>query len=77
MHTYEVRDNTLIFNDRLTLPARPLIGCIGTAPKDEVILSRREGTFGGNQDCNLMTTGATVVLPVNVSGGLSTSATVR
>lgn len=70
LHTYEVRDGHLIFNDRLKLPARPLIGCLATAPKNEVILSRREGEWGGNHDCNLMTAGATIVLPVNVAGGL-------
>lgn len=70
LHTYEVRDGFLQFNDRLRLPARPLIGCLATAPKHEVVLSRREGDFGGNQDCNLMTTGSTIILPVNVEGGL-------
>ena len=35
-----------------------------------MILSRREGEWGGNHDCNLMAAGATVVLPVNVEGGL-------
>jgi amidase len=70
LHTYEIENGALVFNDRLRLPARPLIGCIATAPKDEVVLSRREGDFGGNQDCNLMTVGATIVLPVNVAGGL-------
>jgi acetamidase/formamidase len=69
-HTYEVHNGELIFNDRLRLPARPLIGCLATAPKNEVILSRREGEWGGNHDCNLMAAGATVVLPVNVAGGL-------
>jgi amidase len=69
LHAYEVRAGELVFNERLRIPARPLIGCIATAPKHEVVLSRREGEWGGNQDCNLMTTGATIVLPVNVSGG--------
>ena len=70
LHTYEVRNGELIFNHRLRLPARPLIGCLATAPKNEVILSRREGEWGGNHDCNLMAAGATVVLPVNVAGAL-------
>jgi amidase len=70
LHTYEVRNGELLFNDRLSLPARPLIGCLATAPKHEVILSRREGEWGGNHDCNLMTVGSTIILPVNVPGGL-------
>lgn len=70
LHTYDVVGGELVFNDRLRLPVRPLIGCIATAPKHEVVLARREGDWGGNQDCNLMTTGATIVLPVNADGGL-------
>ncbi|MFO1059643.1 MAG: acetamidase/formamidase family protein [Dongiaceae bacterium] len=70
LHSYPVESGELVFNDRLRLPARPLIGCIATAPKHEVVLSRREAEWGGNQDCNLMTTGATILLPVNVPGGL-------
>jgi acetamidase/formamidase len=45
-----------------------LIGCLATAPRDETILSRREGAYGGNLDCPQITTGATVVLPVEVDG---------
>ena len=69
LHTYPVANGELIFNDRLRLPVRPLIGCLATAPKHEVVLARREGDWGGNQDCNLMTVGSTIVLPVNVPGG--------
>jgi amidase len=70
LKTYPVEGGELIFNDSLRLPVRPLIGCLASAPKHEVILSRREGDFGGNQDCNVMTVGSTVTLPVNVDGGL-------
>ncbi len=70
LHTYKIENGELFFNERLRLPARPLIGCLATAPKNEVILARREGDWGGNQDCNLMTTGATIILPVNVPGAL-------
>jgi amidase len=45
-----------------------LIGCIATAPKREVTLSRCEGPYGGNLDCNEITAGATVILPVTVPG---------
>ena len=70
LHTYEVANGELIFNAKLRLPVRPLIGCLASAPKQEVVLARREGDWGGNQDCNLMTAGSTIVLPVNVPGGL-------
>jgi len=70
MKAYPVVDGHVQFNERCRIPARPVIGCLTTAPKHEVILTRKEGEFGGNQDCNLMTSGATIVLPVNVAGGL-------
>ncbi|MBA2632773.1 MAG: acetamidase/formamidase family protein [Chloroflexi bacterium] len=70
LQTYEIRDGELVFNDALRLPLKPVIGCIAVAPKHEVVLTRKEGDFGGNQDCTLMTAGATVLLPVNVPGGL-------
>ena len=42
--------------------------CLATAPGREAILSRREGSYGGNMDCNEITSGATVVLPVETPG---------
>jgi acetamidase/formamidase len=44
------------------------MGCLAAAPADEVVLSKREGSYGGNIDCNQVTGGATVVLPVEVEG---------
>jgi amidase len=63
-----VEDGYVRLGDRLRIPVRPVIGCLATAPKQEVVLSRREDKWGGNQDCNPMTAGSTVVLPVNVDG---------
>jgi amidase len=65
-----VQDGYVRLGDRLQIPVRPVIGCLATAPKQEVVLSRHEDKFGGNQDCNPMTVGSTVVLPVNVDGAL-------
>lgn len=63
-----VQDGYVRLGDQLRVPVRPVIGCLATAPKQEVVLSRHEDKFGGNQDCNPMTAGSTVVLPVNVDG---------
>lgn len=63
-----VRDGHVELGERLRIPIRPVIGCLATAPRQEVVLSRHGDRFGGNQDCNPMTTGSTVVLPVNVEG---------
>jgi amidase len=65
-----IRDGHVVVNDLLRVPVKPLIGCIATSPAVETVLSRYQGEWGGNQDCADMTTGATIVLPVNVEGGL-------
>jgi amidase len=56
--------------DTISVPVRPLVGCIGTAPRQERVRSIREGEFGGNIDCGEVTVGATVILPCEVDGGL-------
>jgi amidase len=67
---FPVEDGHVVFDEQTRIPARPLIGCIATAPKYEVILARREGQYGGNMDCNDVSAGSTVILPVNVEGAL-------
>lgn len=69
--SYPIEDGHLLFElsgDTIRIPLRPLIGCIATSPERETVLSRMEGLYGGNMDCNEMCAGATVVLPVNVPG---------
>jgi amidase len=53
----------------LRLPIRPMIGVIATAPPGEAQGTAFVGRHGGNLDCNLVTTGSTVHLPVRVAGG--------
>jgi amidase len=65
-----IADGRITIRDGWSVPVRPLIGCLATAPQREVILSRREGDYGGNMDCNEITTGATLTLPVETDGGL-------
>jgi len=64
----DVTDGRIRIRDDWSLPIRPLIGCLATAPLNETILSRHEGSYGGNLDCSAITTGATVILPVNIDG---------
>jgi amidase len=64
-----VADGRIWIRGNWSVPVRPLIGCLATAPGQETILSRHEGdSFGGNMDCSAITSGATVVLPVAVAG---------
>lgn len=66
--SYPIEDGHLLFDDTIRIPVKPLIGCIATAPERETVLSRMEGAYGGNMDCNEMGAGATVLLPVGVAG---------
>ncbi len=65
-----IEGDKLRFNERLSLPLRPMIGVIGTAPADEAIPTGTPAAHGGNMDCKRIGTGATLYLPVNVPGGL-------
>ncbi|MFH0965521.1 MAG: acetamidase/formamidase family protein [Planctomycetota bacterium] len=65
-----IRDRKLSVSERLSLPIRPMIGVIGLAPKGEPLLNGTPGEHGGNMDCNDITAGACVYLPVAVEGGL-------
>lgn len=65
-----IRDGRIDFGFGLHLPLTPMIGAIGTAPKDQAIDSGVPEAHGGNLDCTLIRPGATLFLPVNVSGAL-------
>ena len=65
-----VVDGHIVVNGSLRVPVKPIIGCIATSPAVETVLSRYQGEWGGNQDCGDMTSGATILLPVNIEGGL-------
>src|SRR3990170_1806045 len=63
-----IADGEVLLDPRFHVPVKPIIGCLAAAPAQEVVLSRGQGDFGGNLDCNLFTSGATILLPVNVPG---------
>ena len=55
----------------LTLPLRPMLGCVGVAPaRKEAIATATPGAFGGNMDYAGLTAGVKVMLPVNEPGAL-------
>ena len=68
--SYPIEDGKIIVSETTKVPIHPVVGCIATAPDREVVLSIREGVYGGNMDCAEMTTGATVLLPVENEGAL-------
>jgi amidase len=55
----------------LEVPLVPMIGCIGTAPRNkEAVATSTPGSFGGNMDYAGMVTGVKVMLPVYEPGAL-------
>lgn len=65
-----VIDGKLVFSDRLSLPVRPMIGVIGTAPAEGSILTGTPDLHGGNMDCRRIGQNTVLYLPVNVPGAL-------
>jgi len=55
----------------ITLPLRPMLGCVGVAPaRKEAYSTATPGAWGGNLDYAGLTAGVTVMLPVNEPGAL-------
>jgi amidase len=67
---YQLKNGRLIFDERLSIPIKPMIGVIGVAPEGEGILNGTPGEHGGNMDCKEITAGSRVYLPVYVEGAL-------
>lgn len=67
---FPIEDGAVIFDNDIHIPIRPMIGVIGTAPKDEIISTKAPGEHGGNLDINNLGVGALLYLPVNVPGAL-------
>ena len=53
-----------------TVPLRPMLGCVATAPGRGSVPTGDSGGFGGNMDFNEIIEGVTVYLPVNRPGAL-------
>jgi amidase len=66
----DVRGAELHFDFGVRLPARPMVGVIGTAPADRRVSTAHPGAHGGNLDFNDVTAGTTAHLPVWVPGAL-------
>lgn len=67
-----ITEQGVVFNDRITMPLRPMIGRIGVAPQEGTKRSNDRGAFGGGMGNTQITKGATVYLPVFHAGGLLT-----
>lgn len=67
---FDIKDRNIIFDNNILIPIAPMVGVIGTAPKDEPISTQCPGEHGGNLDIKDLGEGAVLFLPVNVEGGL-------
>ena len=67
---YQIKNERLIVDERLSIPIKPMIGVIGVAPEGEGILNGTPGEHGGNMDCKEITAGSRVYLPVCIEGAL-------
>ncbi|MCL2372253.1 MAG: acetamidase/formamidase family protein [Defluviitaleaceae bacterium] len=65
-----IQGGKAIFSDKIKLPLNKMVGVIGTAPRGEDISCGTPDAHGGNMDCKEVREGATILLPVNVPGGL-------
>lgn len=66
----KIDDGLIYFNEKCTLPVKPMIGVIGTCPCDRNYINECPGDHGGNMDTCDITIGSKVYLPVNVDGAL-------
>ena len=68
---FPAQGGVLRFDDRTTLPTRPLIGCLAVAPAsaEGTVHAKLQGRYGGNLDCRELCAGATLILPVAHDGG--------
>ncbi|WP_103577690.1 acetamidase/formamidase family protein [Bacillus thuringiensis] len=65
-----IHNEYVLFSSELQIPINPMIGVIGTAPKEESISCGTPHDHGGHMDCKEIKEGTTLLLPVNVPGAL-------
>lgn len=69
-HVCAIRGDAIAWSPDISLPFRPMIGVIATAPADGVPTTTPAGDYGGNLDLVEVGVGNSVWLPVAVPGGL-------
>ncbi|MCH2210348.1 MAG: acetamidase/formamidase family protein [Fuerstiella sp.] len=67
-HVCPIEDGLIHWSDEITIPYRPMLGCIGTAPDNGVPTTGPAGPHGGNMDIIETAPGNTVCLPIYVEG---------
>lgn len=68
---FPIKQGQVIFDEKLSIPVRPMIGVIGVAPGDGLFFNTgTPHSHGGNMDTNLIVAGTTLYLPVFEKGAL-------
>src|ERR671937_278505 len=67
---FEVRDGEIRMNERVSFPARPMVGVVGVATDGETVSNGLAGLHGGNLDDHLHGKGARIYFPVRQPGGM-------
>ncbi|HEX2280784.1 MAG TPA: acetamidase/formamidase family protein, partial [Thermomicrobiales bacterium] len=66
-----IQDGEVIISERVRLPLRPMIGCLGLAPAEgETSTLSPAMPWAGNYDLTQIAPGATVLFPAQAPGGL-------
>ncbi len=65
-----IRDDQVIWDERLAIPTRPMVGMVAVAPAHEAQSTVRVGHWGGNLDVQEVCPGAGVRLVAHVRGAL-------
>jgi amidase len=66
-----IRDGEVIISERVRLPLRPMIGCLGLAPAEGQTSTLSPAMpWAGNYDLTQIAPGATVLFPAQAPGGL-------
>jgi amidase len=67
---FEVKDGMVKMNERVSFPARPMVGVVGVATSGETISTGLAGVHGGNLDDHWHGKGAKIFFPVRQPGGM-------
>ena len=65
-----IEDGTIWLNDKVSFPAKPMVGVIGVAPAEGEVITFLADKHGGNLDDTVNGIGATLHFPVFQPGGL-------
>ncbi|MGD9566950.1 MAG: acetamidase/formamidase family protein [Sedimentibacter sp.] len=67
---FPIKDKLIKFDNDISIPIKPMIGVIGTAPINEEISNQIPSEHGGNLDIKDLGVGSVLYLSVNVPGAL-------